>query len=302
MVKKRWGALSVKDHIDTAALAADVMLYDKLVIPTVSGGEGSDEWKRWKDKGWKPDLLQERLTKLGTIAVTEEWGTEWKRKFDERKTLYSEVSKNIKDGFMWTSWMLAEELKKGQDVTIIPAFRSVTALKEELIFDEEDYNDTNATLLLGQSLSVPADADPEIALDKAIELSKDSEFQEKRTNLYRWQEEKIREGMPAEEIVEDMDQLIQKYNKCVEDASEHWRRKVVFTLIGSVLGVLGGITNPLSIGGAVLTLVGLWTQDRRPVIHANQYEPAAIFHDVQGLWDQLVHRSIGRRILDRIRD
>ncbi len=42
MVKHRWGALSVRVHIDAAALATDVELYEKLVFPTVSGEKGEE--------------------------------------------------------------------------------------------------------------------------------------------------------------------------------------------------------------------------------------------------------------------
>jgi len=44
------GAFSVKDHIDAAALAADVLLYDKLRLPVPHNAK---EVNRWKREGWK---------------------------------------------------------------------------------------------------------------------------------------------------------------------------------------------------------------------------------------------------------
>jgi hypothetical protein len=33
---ERWGSLSVADHTDTAALAVNVLLYDRLVLPVMT--------------------------------------------------------------------------------------------------------------------------------------------------------------------------------------------------------------------------------------------------------------------------
>jgi hypothetical protein len=45
MSRQRWGAFSVKDHIDAAALAADVLLYDKLRFPVPP----KEDEVRWED-------------------------------------------------------------------------------------------------------------------------------------------------------------------------------------------------------------------------------------------------------------
>jgi hypothetical protein len=41
----RWGALSVKDHLDARALTAEVLLYDRLIVPEPAQGD----LKYWQD-------------------------------------------------------------------------------------------------------------------------------------------------------------------------------------------------------------------------------------------------------------
>ena len=43
-----WGTFSVQDHLAERAFIADVLLYDRLVIPTKPDGQDPAEWpKDW---------------------------------------------------------------------------------------------------------------------------------------------------------------------------------------------------------------------------------------------------------------
>ena len=43
--------VSVRDHLQPWAFAAEVLIYDRLVIPVPPDGD-SDEWKRWVGERW----------------------------------------------------------------------------------------------------------------------------------------------------------------------------------------------------------------------------------------------------------
>src|SRR5271166_1108642 len=55
MGKQVWGTFSVKDHCDLRAFVAEVMLYDRLVIPVPPN---ATERARWEDLGWDPARLE----------------------------------------------------------------------------------------------------------------------------------------------------------------------------------------------------------------------------------------------------
>ena len=52
-----WGTFSVADHTRVHPFVADVLVYDRLVIPTPATGDES----RWADKGWRPDAQAELI-------------------------------------------------------------------------------------------------------------------------------------------------------------------------------------------------------------------------------------------------
>lgn len=81
-----WGTFSVKDHLRARAFVADVLLYDRLVIPrppALSEEPGEDARTSWRREGWDPDRLAELLEILGEarLAVEIPWGkqarTQW---------------------------------------------------------------------------------------------------------------------------------------------------------------------------------------------------------------------------------
>ena len=82
MPTELWGTFSVRDHVAARAFVADVLLYDRLIIPTLP--EGSDP------KDWLPewDLAKQRrvLDVLGEVAIPIPWTADrqeqWQRRFD----------------------------------------------------------------------------------------------------------------------------------------------------------------------------------------------------------------------------
>jgi hypothetical protein len=54
MSKQVWGTYSVKDHCDPNAFVAEVMLYDRLVIPVPPDDK---ERARWRKAGWQPEVF-----------------------------------------------------------------------------------------------------------------------------------------------------------------------------------------------------------------------------------------------------
>jgi hypothetical protein len=89
----------------------------------------------------------------------------------------------------------------------------------------------------------------------------------------------------AESAVEEMQELVEGYNRCVQKAMKTVYWKYAFTIDGIALGLAGAtLGSPLASASAFLSLAAFWTFDRKPAIDAGQNKPAAIFHDVQRLF------------------
>ena len=63
-----WGTFSVGDHLRRRAFVADVLLYDRLVIPTPPESDTTEE-QRWCDMGWRPERQQRILKLIGQDRV-----------------------------------------------------------------------------------------------------------------------------------------------------------------------------------------------------------------------------------------
>jgi hypothetical protein len=83
MTVEIWGTFSVRDHLLDRAFIADVLLYDRLVIPTQPEGNDPKDWPaEW-------DLFRQKrlLNVLGELAIPIPWTPdrrkEWQRRFDD---------------------------------------------------------------------------------------------------------------------------------------------------------------------------------------------------------------------------
>jgi hypothetical protein len=84
VAQQLWGTHSVADHCVARAFVADVILYDRVVIP-VPPSDDPDEEARWY-ANWKPERQRALLAVLGDFAHTIEWSSELR---DEWSTLRS---------------------------------------------------------------------------------------------------------------------------------------------------------------------------------------------------------------------
>jgi hypothetical protein len=306
MTSERWGAFSVIDHKNTAALIPEILLYDRLVIPVPFDppvNEGSpplyDDRPRWEKEQWDPQGLYKRLKELGNLAVKTTWNT------DRQKTFHMEMEKLRQAGldamnivpevrdtipYQITRRILAQEqpkLPRGiSHVDVVAAYQSEKDFEADFIVEsapEPEKRDlAKLGLLLGQKLAIPEDKDnPEQALQDAIKLAKKSTFKKKRRDLYEWQVRVIRDGFKPEEAIEEMEHLIDEYNTCVKNAVKKYAFRVVFTLAGVAISLAGTVFNPFSATGAVLSLVQFAAFDGKPVIEAGESKPAAMFHTVE---------------------
>lgn len=87
-----WGTFSVRDHLRRRPFVADVLLYDRLVIPRPPMPEEEprepgeeNQVARWRREGWKPGRLDRLLDILreGDLAVELPWGARARQDWDD---------------------------------------------------------------------------------------------------------------------------------------------------------------------------------------------------------------------------
>lgn len=285
---ERWGSLSVDDHVDTQALVANILLYDRLVIPVMTEQPDRDERAYWVGKGWDPDLQTDRLALLEELAIRRPWNKARREKFQTRvKQLAAErQDARIIDRKQDTREILAQEqvVEKPpgvQGVTVVAAYNSTAALKDDFsITNAKDHLSAQA-YLLSRRLAVPADlSNPDKSIREAIKLSRDQEFQARRNDLFDWQDLAVARGWRPQDAVERISEMADRYNVMVEDAVGKVRWKFAFTIFGiGIAFATGGLVGAAA--AATLSVIQFVKLDRKPVIEAGNTQPAAMFHDIK---------------------
>jgi hypothetical protein len=243
------------------------------------------------------------LKQLGGMAVRSSWDYDdrkqaiaaWEQRLKLIRSDAEQVVSDIKTKapFQMTRMVLANttpiNLPEGvTSVVSVAAFQSEQEFNACYHLDSPESNRSALGFLLGQRLAVPHDEDPERALEKAISFARENEkFREHRRELYEWQETALRDKISPEKAAKEMDQLVEAYNRCVEQATRKVYYKFAFTVAGVALGLATApLSVPIATGTVLLALVQFTTVDSRPAVEAGESSPAAMFHDVKkiGLW------------------
>jgi hypothetical protein len=67
-----WGTFAVDDHLRKNAFVAEVVLFDRLVIPEPPRDD-ENQYKQWLGSNWRPELLKEMVDQLGDLAIPVPW-------------------------------------------------------------------------------------------------------------------------------------------------------------------------------------------------------------------------------------
>ena len=301
MSRERWGTFSVVDHQHQRAFVADVLLYDRLIIPFPSGAE---ERARWISIGWDPDRLDQNLKILGNTAIRVPWDQQKRDVFETRfaaakraafdtKNLAHAKQSNL-DPFHVTRTLLAHEflpdLPKGVSkvwpLAAYPSFNKYqedTALETRRRKKAKERRQEKLVMVLSHRFLVPKDSrksDTKL-LEQAVNLAARDDFKEKRAHFYKWQEDIIENDISDTKAIEEMEESLKKYNEVVRKATTDVYWKFGFLVINVGLGLAGAsFGEPISTTTALVNVLSFAKMDRRPKIEANECEHAAFIHDV----------------------
>jgi hypothetical protein len=284
---ERWGSLSVSDHIDAASLAANVLLYDRLILPVMTSQPDRDERAYWEGQGWNPELQRKRLDQLQELAICRPWNASRREVFRSRMAELRAERDDAQhiDSYQMTRRILAQEqvLEKipgVQHVDVIAAYNSGAALGADFLLAPPPSGVAAQAYVLARRLAVFDLPKPEESLGLASELSRDEDFRVKRATLFDWQEQMALKGVPADAAASMLSDMTDAYNAAVLAATHKVRWKLAFTVFGIGLGfATGGAAGAGA--SAVLALMQFAALDRTPAIEPGRSAPAAMFHDIE---------------------
>lgn len=295
----RWGVFSVIDHRDPIRLATEVLLYDKLAVPTPTDRDGPD-WQRWQRAKWDPEGLDNALALLRPHDLVREtsWDAtrqaEWAVLFaDARASMAKANAEMARDlgraevsgddlaalkraeellPYKITRHAMIKHLRGKQNlfngaVEFYAAYQSAaefTSLHPEAAAaagGEVQHADPvgAANLIIANDLAVPDEA-PETLLERAVALATRDSFRRRRRNFYDWQLTLLERGHSPQVVARELKQLVDDYNSDITKHFEKVRWERAFT----VLAVLGaGLGAAAAFGPALAATFGVGAEALR---------------------------------------
>lgn len=291
MSKQVWGTFSVKDHCEANAFVAEVMLYDRLVIPVPPD---EDERARWDAQKWQPKRLEKILKILGDRAYVVKWDAERQARWKSRYEARTEVAQAAGD---WAFAASRTELTASlpRNVTGIQAVTNYTSIAD---FEKEVglkadggamplYGGT-AIAVIGHEFLIPNDPswDYEHLLSEAVALSSEEAFRRKRASFWRWQREflsdkGITDQSAIREAVEEMRELVEEEKTVVKRKRIHTVTQFSFVIGTVILGLLSGPLSPLTLGGAFLSVGGFAADKLTGAPGSDNEKPVSLLRDIR---------------------
>lgn len=274
---QRWGAFSVFDHANYVNVATELLLYDKIAVPTPD----EKDWQRWSENGWKPEELSSLVKRLREFELVEEveWNADrqanWRTAFEEAKSEIDRIGAELQSGIdervaaakAQAVALPAEERDRAVKAASWAETRNevVRHLKGTIPFhhgpiefyaayqsradfdrlhpSEDALKDgvERVNYLVQHRLAIP-DVAPEKLLDRVIKVATDQTFRDRRRRFYDWQASLLTRGQDPERIAVELDRLVQEFNAQALAVAEKGRVETVVTVLTVGLGLSAAVT------------------------------------------------------------
>lgn len=283
LLRPRWGTFSVIDHQDPATLIPEILFYDRLVFPVPT--DNADR-KRWTDNGWKPDLLDTRLTELEGLVHATPWTpqlrNEWGARWEQMKKLGHDTEKVA----MGLTPMVLAMTVIGDDVPppiMIAAYQEPAMARADVALTEhpetkgKGHEELRREIraLFERRLDMPVVMRPYETYKKAIALAHDAKYQHARRSLFAWEDQVVAAEWPTGAAVKKLEELVDAHDEFIRSHFAKTVRRSVFRVVEFAAGtvVAAATDNPIAGLGAagVVKLVGA----RLPEITAEPADPLA---------------------------
>jgi len=315
-----WGSLSVSDHVRRRALVAEVLLFDRIVMPVPPEGD-AEEQGRWADNNWNPERQRRMLSILGVggraddLVVTIPWTKSKRDRFselwkglraqpDSANVEHSQLLSSLRfdssllrpDAFMATRILLTRDYDSGEAEyvkrlprvsveKVVPAYTSFQNANRELAIRVAERAPAQASAqVIGWELFVPEKSTwtDERALEAAASLSRHDDYRMERESFRDWWRLRMETGTPAADAVRQLVKRADHLNKITRKGE--WRSRTLrsFAALGGMTAIGGAWFPPVAIAGGLIALVGIGADwILKDEVAPAALAPAAMFTDAR---------------------
>jgi hypothetical protein len=278
MARRLWGCYSVADHLEDRAFVADLLLYDRLVVPVPA----PDDVARWEEH-WDPERQRTLLDILGGFAERVEWSTALREQFG-REWSPADAALDIDDSaFGRTRRILAQELRGKEleegDVRAVAVYakpdrfdrewqltrtlpfvrRSVRvepgALRE--VVDSAPLERQRLAKVVVTRLVVPDEgrSDEEV-LKRTVDLVSRNDVSDRRAAFHALLASLEAEGLRDETIVGEVEDLLSALNESVSRYTKAQRARMAVQVVTAAEGAAALWAPPAALTSGPTAAVG----------------------------------------------
>lgn len=241
-----WGVYSVRAHMDMRALARELLLYDRLVLPVP---EDIDEADRWDDQGWDTRQLDYVAKHMGDLVHLVPWTKEMRSSWKDHMGLLAAAGVTA-EGAAYGATPMTMVSFIWQDVSthrppdglppVPPRIVAAYLSEEEATADFEPVaapTKGNAPagrrsgILLTQRVDVPAGEDDEDIFLRAVRTARETEFASARRALYDYEDRLIAEDRTDADVDRALSRLLNDFAEATRDHAGATRRQWVSRLV-----------------------------------------------------------------------
>jgi len=279
----------VADHLAPNAFVADLILYDRLVVPVPDG----DDAERWERNGWDPQRQSALLAAAGPSILAVPWTGVLQERV-QREIAYSAGLISYQalraQRYAQSRVSLSEEIAgpapRSRDVRAVTVYaapdrfqrewriarsipfvvRRTSTLIPGTLFEGTGpaSGDQELVRLLAARLLVPVDGrDDVMTLARTAELLHDSDIPQRRAELHEMITEFQARGLRADAIVDEIETQIAEINDIVRRRRRHHIAQLALLAFSTALGAAAINTPLLSVAAGPTAVAGAALINRR---------------------------------------
>jgi hypothetical protein len=300
MAFETWGTFSVADHLADRAFVADVLLYDRLLVPVPDDRER----KRWERLGRAPEVLDRKLTILEepsrgkpreSLVQRLDWSESYRtyldNKFREQRaaTRQAEVDRALADAI--DREIVAYDVRAGEPKTpeIVPAYGSYTAMQKDFapvaVAGVPGLKpDDRHVGVISWEFFVPDDStlDDDGLLAQAVEMVQNKDFRDARAAFHKWRRE-LPAGASPKQVRSEFETTLGRYQEQTARTKVRTRTLNAVMFVGLTAGFVGAVAlGPAGIAASALGLARFGVEKGwRAPAEVPDARAVAMFHDAR---------------------
>jgi hypothetical protein len=268
-LRPRWGTFSVIDHKDPAALVPEILLYDRLVFPAPT----EVDRERWEKNGWEPNLLDERIKELGSLAhpvlwtpeLREEWSVRFQRLKDlgrETENLAMDLTPHVLSLSAWDDRipppiMIAAYQDPDTATADIELARLDRAKLTRIVRTAERTKlNREVRALFERRLEMPVVEGGQRTYAKAIELAHEEKYQDIRRRLFEWEDRRIRDEWPTQAAIKELEEIVGTHDSLVRKTFLRTAKQRTFHVLEVSMSTLEWVIPPAAGTAATIATGG----------------------------------------------